>query len=55
MNVNFRLGILGQRILFDFDGWLLDQMKKVALGSRNQLRFAGCSMGRGGRCFVTLS
>ena len=47
MNANFRLGILGQRIVFDFDGWLLDQMKKAALGSGNQLTFAGYSMRQG--------
>jgi len=45
ITVEFTLGILGQRILFDFDGWLLDQMKKVTLGQGNQLIFAGGSVG----------
>jgi len=47
MNADFRLGILGQRILIDFDTWLLDQMKKSTLGLGNQLKFVGCSVGQG--------
>ena len=45
MNSNFRLGMFGQRILFDFNGWLLDQMGKAALGQGNQLRLEEVSVG----------
>ncbi len=51
MNTNFRLGVFAQRILIDFNGWLLDQMRKAALGPGNQLRFAEVSAGRGRKVF----
>ena len=37
--------------MFDFDGWLLDQMLKAILGPGNQLRFAGVSVGQGRQVF----
>ena len=51
VNADFRLGIFAQRILIDFNGFLLDQMRKAALGLGNQLRFAGGSVGRGRQVF----
>ena len=45
IKTNFRLGMLAQRNLFDFNGWLLDQMRKTTLGLGNQLRFAEVSVG----------
>ena len=51
MNTNFRLGMFSQRRLFDFNGWLLDQMRKEALGPGNQHRFAEVSVGRGRKVF----
>ena len=54
MNSNFRLGMFSQRILFDFNGWLQDQMGKAALGPGNQRRFAKDLWGEVGKCFITL-
>jgi len=51
LNTNFRLGMFAQRILMDFNGWLLDQMGKATLGLGNQLRFAEVSVGRGRQVF----
>jgi len=45
------LGIFDQKILFDFNGWLLYQMKKADLGPINQHRFAEVSVGRGRQVF----
>ena len=47
IKTNFRLGMLAQRILIEFNGWLLDRMRKAALGLGNQHRFVEISVGRG--------
>jgi len=51
IKTNFRLGMFAQRNLFDFNGWLLDQMGKATLGPRNQHRFVEVSVGRGRQVF----
>lgn len=51
IKTNFRLGIFSQRNLFDFNGWLMDQMGKVALGPGNHHIFAEVSVGRGRKVF----
>ena len=53
MNIDFRLGIVAQRILVDFDVWLLDQMEQAVLGPGNQVRMQGVLWGEVGRCFGT--
>ena len=44
MNTNFRLGMFSQRSLIDFNGWLLDQMRKATLVPGNQLKFVEVSV-----------
>ena len=44
MKANFMLGN-DQRNLIDFNGCLLDQMRKAILGLGNQLRFAKVFVG----------
>ena len=51
IKTNFRLGMLAQKNLIDFNGCLLDRMRKAALGLGNQLRFAEVSVGRGRQVF----
>ena len=51
INTNFRLGMFSQRNLIDFNGWLLDQMGKAALGLGNEYRFAKVSVERGRQVF----
>ena len=51
INTNFRLGMLSHRNLLDFNGWLLHQMGKEALGSGNEHKFAEVSVGRGRQVF----
>ena len=45
IKTNIRLGMLAQRNLIDFNGWLLDQMRRAALGPGNEHRFAEVSVG----------
>lgn len=45
IKTKFRLGMLSQRNLFDFNGLLLDQMRKAALRPGNGLSFAKVSVG----------
>jgi len=47
MNVDFRLGILGQRILFDFNGWLLDQLEKADWIREINSGIQSCPVGKG--------
>jgi len=51
IKTNFRIGILTQRNLIEFNGWLLDEMRKAALSLRNEHKFAEASMGKGRKVF----
>jgi len=52
LNIDFRLGIVAQRILFDFRFWLLDQLEKEDWVQEINSGIQTCYVGRGRQGFM---
>ena len=51
-NTDFRLGIVDERILFDFRFWLLDKLEKVDWVREINSGIESCTVGQGKQGFM---